>query len=171
MAESILITISDVQPYRRIDPKFNTDRFNAFAMEVQRTNLRNLLEEALYLDFFNNITDQKYIDLRDGKEYVYGSNTIKYYGLIPCLVYWWLAIATREGSLFHAGYGAVQFVNNPQQNFETSKEKESIAISYTETAQGYANDVIKYLNQNSSTYPLWPGDQETNQTNLMSFKL
>jgi hypothetical protein len=86
-------------------------------------------------------------------------------------VYWWMAIATREGEVFLANYGAVQFVNNQQQNFESAKEKERIAVQYMETAQDYANDMIKFLNNNSSDYPKWKGNKEQQSTQFVSFKL
>jgi hypothetical protein len=36
MAESALIEITDVQTYRRVDPKFDTTRFDAFEQETRR---------------------------------------------------------------------------------------------------------------------------------------
>jgi hypothetical protein len=172
MAEAILITITNVQDYRKIDPKFNQDRFDAFAMEAQRNALRGLLGDALYYAFMADArTSGIYKELLDGKSYTYNAQTIQYYGLIPLLCYWWLAIATREGDLFHSAYGAIQLVNNSQQSFETSREKERIAAGYMETAQKYANDTIKFLNQNATTYPLWLSNTEKNQTQFISFKI
>lgn len=172
MAEAALITISDVQTYRKIDPKTNSDKFDAYVNEVQRKNLRELFGDALYYAFMNDDRSAgAYKDLLDGKTYTYSSDTIKYYGLVPLLVYWWLAVATREGDMYNSAYGAVQFTNNPQQQFETSREKERIAAGYMETAQNYANDTIKFLSQNSSDYPLWIGGSEQNKTNFISFKI
>lgn len=173
MAETNLITISDVRNYRQVDEKFNAVRFGAFVTEVQRKNLRNLLGDALYLDFMNDArTSGKYADLLNGKEYTYDGQTIKYYGIKPALVYWWLALATREGDLFLSAVGAFNYSNNPQQNFESAKEKNSVAQSYQETAQGYANDIIKFLDTYSTTYPLWLSNSaEVNKSNFLSFRL
>jgi hypothetical protein len=173
MAETTLITITDVRTYRHVDPKFDTVRFAAFCQEVQRKNLRNLLGEALYKAFMDSdrLTGI-YKDLLDGKVYTFEGNQITYYGIKPALCYWWLAVATREGELFLGTVGAIQFVNNQQQSFESAKQKEAIAAGYIETAQGYANDVIKFLNENSSSYPLWEGDsEEINKSNFISFRL
>ena len=171
MAESSLITITDVQSYRKIDSKLNIDRFNAFLMDIQRTNLRGLFGDALYYAF---MADERasgvYKELLDGKTYTYNSETIEYYGLKPVLAYWWLAMVAREGDLFQSSYGAVQFNNNPQQSFETAREKERIAVGYMETAQKYANDVIKFLNTNSSNYPLWKNNSEKNPVNFVTFR-
>lgn len=171
MAESSLITITDVRTYRRVDAKITQEKFDSFVMDVQRKNLRNLLGSALYYDLFLSIEASKYTELRDGKTYTYSGETIQYYGLKPMLCYWWLSKYATEGDLFHSNVGAIQFSNNPQQNFETSKSKERVSAGYMDTAQGYANDVIKFLNQNSSTYPLWEGDKEQRNTQFFTFKL
>ena len=172
MAEIALITITDVRTYRQVDSKFDATRFASFVQEVQRKNLRGLLGDALYYAFMNDARATGiYANLLNGKTYDYGGNTVQYYGLKPMLCYWWLAIAAREGELFHANIGAVQFVNNPQNNFEVAKEKERIASGYMATAQDYANDVIKYLNQYSSTYPLWSSTEEKSSTQFITFKI
>lgn len=172
MAESILITVTDVNSFRQIDTKIDSTRFDAFAMDVQRANLRQLLGDALYYSFMADArTSGIYKDLLTGKDYLYSGNTIKYYGIKPTLCYWWLAMAAREGELFHSGYGAIELVNNNQQNFESSKNKERIAQGYMEKAQYYANDLIKFLNQNSDSYPLWMGGSEGNAVHFTTFKV
>ena len=172
MAESALITITDVRVYRQADSKFDTTRFNAFLTDVQRKNLRQLLGDTLYYDFMlDDRASGKYADLLNGKVYAVNGNNITYYGIKPVLVYWWLAMAVREGDLFHSQVGAIQLTNNTQQNYETAKEKEKIALGYMETAQEYANDAIQFLNANSTTYPLWIGDSEKNKTQFVSFKI
>lgn len=172
MAETQLITISDVSVYRKIDPKFNTDRFNAFVTDVQRKNLRGLLGDSLYYAFMNDSRASGiYKTLLDGTTYEYNSETIKYYGLKPCLCYWILAIMAREGDLFLSQHGAIQFTNNSQQNFENAKQKEQVAANYMETAAGYANDVIKFLNENASSYPLWNSGTEKNESNFTTFRI
>jgi hypothetical protein len=172
MAETILITITDVQAFRQVDAKFSVPRFESFCNDIQRNNLRGLLGDALYFAF---MADARllgaYAELLNGKSYLSNGNTIQYYGLKPLLCYWWLAIAARESDLFLSNVGPVQFSNNPQQNFETSREKERIATQYMETAQGYANDVIKFLNTNASTYPLWGSTKPTSEVNFLTFKV
>lgn len=171
MAESALISITDVQAYREIDPKLNSGRFNSFVMQAQRTNLRNLLGAALYFDFFANITAPKYVALRDGESYTLNGETIQFYGIKPALIYWWLAIDTREGDLFQSAYGAIQLVNNPQQNFESAKEKERIAAGYMVTANQYANDIVQYLDAKSTTFPLWKSVEKRSGTEFITFRI
>lgn len=172
MAETQLISINDIQTYRRIDPKFDVNRFNAFVTDVQRKNLRNLFGDALYYAFMNDArTGGIYYDLLTGKIYTYESNTIQFYGIKPFLCYCVLAILARESEMFISTYGAVEFVNNSQQSFEKSKEKERIAVGYMETAQYYANDVIQFLNEHSTSYPLWVINSEKKTTEFTTFKL
>ena len=88
MAEAALITISDVQTYRKIDPKIIQAKFDAYVNEVQRKNLRELLGDALYYAFMaDDRSAGIYKDLLDGKTYTYSGDTIQYYGLVPLLVY------------------------------------------------------------------------------------
>lgn len=172
MAETILITNADVQSYRRIDPNFETTRFNSFVMEIQRTNLRNLLGAAMYKDFFDKYPDGGvYDDLFNGKDYEYSGENIHYYGMIPILVYWWLALATREGELFLSNYGSVQFVENTQQNYQIAKEKERAATGYMQTSQNYVNDLIQFVNENSSDYPFWTYNKERKGIDFLTFKI
>lgn len=174
MAETILITNSNVQVYRSIDPTYETGRFNGFAMEAQRDNLRGLLGDSLYLDFFSgypHASGDKYEKLLNGDTYTISSQSIKYYGLKPLLVYWWLSIATREGDMFTANHGSIEFVDNPQQTYQRAKDRDRIADSYMQTAVQYSNDLVQYLNEKSSTYPLWCGKNEENPTDFLMFKV
>lgn len=172
MAETALITITDVTGYRSVDTKFDSTRFAAFVGEIQRINLRGLLGDSLYLAFMNSDRATGiYADLLNGKDYTYESETIHFYGLKPVLCYWWLSLAAREGDLFMSQVGAINLVNNPQQNFESAKQRDQVAIQYMQTAQQYANDVIKFLNENTLSYPLWKSTSEVSKTNFTTFKI
>ena len=172
MAETTLITVADVQTVRKISSSFDSGRFANFVNEAQRKNLRGLLGNALYYAFMNDArTSGIYKDLLDGKVYTYENQTIQYYGIKPYLSYIWLSIACREGDLFLANVGAIEFVNNSQQSFENSKSKDRIAAEYLQTAQGYGNDIIQFLNENASSYPLWENIEENNLTEFITFKI
>ena len=155
-----LINIQDVVKYRRIAPDFQQERFDAFLLQIQEINLRQFLGSQLYKLLIDAYPDNggNYSKLIDGCNYTYNGETINYFGLKPVLVYWWLAIATREGEMFLSDYGAVEFVNNTQQNYEKSKAAERIATSYMQTAENYLKDVVKYLSDNRSTYPSYSGN-------------
>lgn len=172
MAETQLITISDLTSYRKIDPKFNTDRFNSFVNSVQRKNLREIFGDALYYDFMNDDrTSGKYKTLVDGESYTYSNQTINYYGLKPLLSFWVLALIARESDLYLSQHGAIVFTENTQQPFVNAKQKDRVAAGYMEEATAYENDLIQYLNANVNTYPLWDGGIESNENEMISFKI
>lgn len=174
MTESNLISVSDVQEYREISSNIKDERFKAFEMEVIQTNLKQLLGEPLYFAFFNDFSGgapqtQKYVDLLDGKEYEYSGDTIQYHGLKPFIIFHWLAIFAREGDLFQASYGNVNFPSSQQQTFQLSKDKDKIQINFLSKATEFGNEIIKFLNENHSDYDLWDGDSEksSEQHNLI----
>ena len=169
--DRLLINIEDVRKYRDIDPKYDLERFNGFLMDIQRRNLRDLLGAGLFRDFMQNSTQTKYTELLSGKSYEYDGETIDFYGLVPVLVYWILAKMTREGDIFQANYGSVEFVNNPQQNYQAAKMKEAIAQDYMISASEYENEVIRFLDENQSTYTLWDTKKETTGLQFTTFKL
>ena len=167
MAEIALITVTEVKQYREISHRWtdNETRFNAFVMEVQRRNLRELLGESLYYAFMNDDrTSGIYAELLNGKEYTYDGDTISFYGVKPFIIYHWLAIEVNAGDLFHSAYGNISFNNNPQQNFVPAKNAKEEVRRYQENAVMYANDIRQFLNEFSSTYPLWEGDYHRPQT-------
>jgi len=172
MAETQLITIADLSIYRKIDPKFDQTRFNSFVNSVQRNNLRDLFGDALYYAFMNDDrTSGVYKVLLDGESYTYNSNTIQYYGLKPALCFWVLALIARESDMYLSGYGAIQFMDNVQQQFTGSKQKEIIAAGYNEQAEKYANDIKQYLNEKYTNYPLWDFKPESNESSFTTFKI
>lgn len=165
--ERLLITINDIRKYHDLDPNYDEERFNGFLRVIQQRNLKSLLGDALYLDLMTNHTQVIYTNLINGEQYTYGNETIEYFGLKPVLCHWWLGDVTRKGEAFLTNYGSVEFVNNFQQQFQGARLKEAIASEFMRTASDYANDVIQYLDEKSSSYPLWdskpkePGTQFT----------
>lgn len=171
MAETQLISLDDVQEYRQVDPKYDVNRFNTYVNSVQRRNLRDLLGDAMYYAFMeDDRSSGKYKELLDGKTYAYSGDTITYYGLKPALCFWVLALMARESDMYMAEHGAITFVDNPQQNFQSAKSNERTAQLYMEEATSYANEIIKYIGENSSTYTLWESEAQVNESSITSFK-
>jgi len=77
-----IITISDVRTIRDVDATYSEDRFTGYLNEIQDIYLKQLLGDALWYDFFNNIGDAKYQTLIDGETYTYSSETIYYPGSV-----------------------------------------------------------------------------------------
>lgn len=163
MAAKIILKKADVEVYRNISANFNQERFDAFAFEVQQTQLRELLNDALYYKLYNDLSalgvpqNAPYINLVDGTTYEYNNETIQYFGLKPFLVYHWLSVNLREGDLFQSEYGNIQYSDNPQDNMTKSSQKTIDAISgnYMKNVTSYRNNITRFLNENQSDYEEW----------------
>lgn len=169
----ILITIDDVKEHRKISGLTDPEEFSAFARDAQRVNLRDLFGLDMYYDFFNDFAggvpqSQEYLDLLNGVIYEYNDEDIEYLGLKPYLSFLWLYLYTLEGDNKHTSYGSATFVNNPQQHFTGSSTslKQENAANYKERAVIYRNDIIRFLSENSSSYPLWNGASQQDRTSM-----
>lgn len=158
MAETQLITITDVRGYRDISANMDTARFNNYVTDIQRNHLRKLMGHAMYYDFWSKYPDSGvYDDLVNGATYEYGGNTIQYYGLKPYLCYLFLSVFIIEGDTFHVDYGNAIFTDNPQDHLvrQPYRNREEIRDYYISQANGYKCEITDFLNNNSSDYPLW----------------
>ncbi len=158
----------DVNLYRKISSNYDQDRFNAFALTIQETQLRELLGDALYKLLINDCDvngvpqSQPYINLVNGIDYTYEGNTIEYYGLKPFLAYHWLKESVREGDLYHSDYGNIVFSDNPQDNMTklSGKDRDRISAAYMTFVTSYRNNIVQYLNENDNLFPTWEGKDE-----------
>lgn len=163
MAAKIILKKADVEVYRNISANFDQDKFNSFALEVQRTQLREFLNDVLYFALINDLTAggvpaaQRFTDLVDGVEYEFNNDDIQCFGLKAVLSYHWLALNVREGDIFQADYGNLQYSDNPQDNMTKISQKtiDRISSGYMENVISYKNNVAQFLNEKSSTYPEW----------------
>jgi hypothetical protein len=162
MAEVSLVTRAEVNAYLSISVNKDETRFNTFINRVQKNNLRKLLGDAMYYDLFQNVTDintiaAPYGDLVNGKSYTYQGNTIQYYGLKPYISFLYGINILYEGDNFHADYGNAMFVDNPQDHLGASsfRAKQEIRRGYEEEANYYKCEIMKFLQENLTTYTLW----------------
>ena len=158
MAETQLITITNVRSYADLDPKYDSDRFDIYVTSVQRNYLRNLMGEEMWYDFWQKYPDAGvYDDLVNGKDYTYGANNITYYGLKPWLSFLVLSRITLEGDFFQSDYGNNMFGNDPQSYITRAdnKIKSDMHAFYMTESSRYREDIIKFITDNSSDYPLW----------------
>ena len=168
MAAKIILKKADVEVYRNISANFNQAKFDAYAVDIQRVPLRELLNDVLYNALINDLTvggipnTERFTKLVDGEEYEYNGDNIEYFGLKPFLSYHWLGLNIREGDYFQADYGNIQFSDNPQDNMTKISQKtiDRINSAYMKYVTSYRNNIAQYLNENSSTYPEWKGKTE-----------
>lgn len=163
MAKKIILKLADIQVYSDVSDNFNPDRLARFATRAQETQLRELLDDALYNKLINDLDasgvpqTQKYIDLVDGKEYTYDGETVEYFGLKPFLTFHWLGLNIREGDIYMSDYGSINFDDNPQDNMTKVSQKtiDRANSSYIQEAISYRNNITRFLNENSDDYPEW----------------
>lgn len=162
--EKILISKEDVNDIRAFSDTFDKGKFDAWVKDIQRTQLSQILGKSLWTDMFNNLTDAKYITLIDGEQYLNTENElINYFGLKPFIIYHFLALFMSEGALSFSNTGAQTF-NEEQSTLATA---EGIRNRYKEQAVQVGNDVITYLEDNSTTYPLWKSRARNNRTDFV----
>lgn len=123
--------------------------------EVENSDLKTLLGASLLLDIQTNPTDAKYINLLDGKTFANSAgNNIQFRGLRYMLSYMNFGKYVAESHFADTFTGMVQKNRNESTALSSGdirraqKDAQDIALSDFE--------IMKiYLNDNSSTYPLW----------------
>ena len=155
-----LLTQERLSQTRKISKTFNSDRFNSFEKEARDVHLRLLLGDALYSDLISNSTDEKYVTLLNGEDYVNSQgDTVIFYGLLEYLSYAWLYINAVEGDDFQSNIGTVNF--NQQNQFTQRPGGKSYTLKkYQDSMIIYKNNSIDYLNVKNNTYQLWEGNNK-----------
>lgn len=165
MAEILLITKENIDYYEYISEQMQTKRLEAYMRSTQRLTLRELLGRPLYRDLFENVTDIDTIDapydaLVNGEEYeIISGEPIKFYGLKPFLCHSTLCVILARNNFRITDYGNMGFSNDPQSylNKSSKTDKNDAAESFRMSAIDYRNDIVDYLNEKYSDFPLWNG--------------
>ncbi len=65
----------------------------------------------------------------------------------------------REGNVRQADYGNIVFDDNPQDNMQSVSQRQidRVDAHLKTNVVSYRNNIVKYLNENSTTYPEWDG--------------
>jgi hypothetical protein len=98
--------------------------------------------------------DNKYIKLLNGYTYTKDSEIINFNGLRPFIAWKLLAIFVADGNLKHSDTGNFS-ITSPNFDRPTSAEINAAKATYLQNSTREENNIIDYLNENSSTYPLW----------------
>lgn len=149
-----LLTITKLKNYENASGSINPTTFAAWLKRVEERDLRPFLGDDLYYALINSGCESGiYKDLVDGKTYTNNKgNNIYYFGLEPYIAYKILAIWASNGNIKLTNVGAREFIG---ENYDRSKDNQILAKEYLSTAQQYANNIIDFLNDNSTTYELW----------------
>ena len=159
--ETPIIKIDDILNFRQIDRQINTDNLNGHIIGAQREQLADLLGAGFYNALIT--TPASYIDLIEGETFTNSQGeTAQYFGLKPFLVFHTLSSLLNDNNLKISDTGNDNFLDSTFQK-ASSGEIRDAKQDYTSTANVYRSNIIEYLDQNRSTYPLWRSKQKNNQ--------
>ena len=156
MAEQ-LVNKNDFELYKPIPPTLNFESFVPVILRVQRGWVRDAIGEALYYDVYTNPTTGSNPALISGGAYSYQGNTIAFYGLKPAIVLYAYASYIKHNDFKLTLSGNKKNTANASEN----QTLDGVMREYDSTlseAQGYMREVLRYLEQNQSSFPLWKSD-------------
>jgi len=159
MVEAYLITQDDVMKFFAM-ADIPQGRFDPHIIKAQDLDLRPILNDALYYDFltkFNTSGDAMYSayqNLLNGTTYTYGNQTIEYPGIKPMLCSYTLARFIPMNQINVTRYGVVSKVNPQSTPVDQSQIKYTVDTLRADAVK-YQADVIKFLSNNVTTYPLY----------------
>ena len=110
-------------------------------------------------------TENKYIKLLNGESYTKDSETIQYNGLRPFISWKLLAIFVTDGTIKHSDTGNFS-ITSPNFQRPSSAEINASKSTYLSNSTREENHIIDYLNEKSTTFPLWDSKGNENIENF-----
>jgi hypothetical protein len=159
MIDKLLITQDDIKIYRPT-AELDEARISPFILEAQNIDLNPVLNNALFLDFLDKFDDtegsdySKYNELLFGKRWTYNGNTEYFRGVRPMLAYFALSRFVINNPLNVTRFGIVKKVVS-QSEVATPQEIKMLVSNLDSCAITYQNDVMRFLCNNTTTYPLY----------------
>lgn len=151
-----LLTIEDILEFRKFTYADNAiDDIDKLIVEAQENELKNFLGQPLYYDLLRNSTLQKYKDLWQGKEYTDITNfLIEFRGLRAVCAYYSLAKIYQSKLIIDTETGFV-VKTNPYGTPASNKSIQDVIADLMNVAGTYQNDVIRYLINFNTDFPMW----------------
>ena len=145
---------------------------NPQILQVQRTELAPFLGNAFYFDLVNNIADQKYIDLLDGKSFVNcEGNTAFFYGIKYILAWRLYVVMLNSANLHLTRAGSRRMQGQVETESYNQKQLNQVINNANSKAIFYENNTIDYLNENKETYPFWEDCHSVSSNTSISFHI
>lgn len=154
-----LITQEDIRRYRPT-AELDEARIQPSIIEAQNNDLKPVLNNAFFYDFITKFDDSadamyaKYQSLLNGKEWTYNANLEQFNGVMPMLCYFALARFVESNPFHVTRFGFTKKVVT-QSEQALPEEIRIMTNSLRSTAISYQNDVIRFLENNPSDYPLY----------------
>lgn len=166
MIATKLITLANIQAVKSISLNINESKqLNPYILEAQNFDLRELLGDTFYLDLIADFpTLTKYSLLFNGGQYTYQNENYYVDGIKQFLVYSTYARYIVNSGVISTATGMVAKTN---QYSEKVDEKTIMRLS-TQARSGATfceENIVKFLERNKSTYPLYKCDNNGKFTN------
>lgn len=158
-----LLTISQQNTIKSIrlnwakEKKVSTNKtnFEKLQEEIENNELMKLLGSAFLYDIQQNPTDQKYIDLLDGKEFIdCDGNPNRFRGIKYQLAYYNYAQYLSESTYQDTYTGLIEKNRNETQTASAGVMKNQ-QKRWREIGLNDFELMKEFLNENYETYPLW----------------
>lgn len=150
-----LITIADIRTYcKDVSTHLDDNAVNPYIIEAQVVELRNLMGVKFFSLFMSEITEQRMIDIRDGKTYQIDEIEINYQGLKPFLAYHAYARLIQKHGMQVTRFGLVQ----KESEYSSNVDSKTVATHATDArtiARVYEDDFKLFMEENADTYPEW----------------
>ncbi len=146
----MLIDKTEIAKHRELSRGVRDDKINPYIQDAEMLDLKPLIGSELFYDMSENRTDAKYVALLEPVEY-------KHQGLNKVLSLFAYARYVLFGSFTDTAFGFVQ--KSTQDSQPVGNEfKRNIHTKDKQAAMSYLSEVIKYIEDNKSDYPLWGKD-------------
>ena len=156
----LIIAPTNIYEFRPLAKDIPSDRILPYIQEAQQLDLKQLLGDALWLDFltrFDQSLDAKYAayqELLVGSIYTYGEIQIENPGLIGYMSYMTLARFYANNQVNATKYGLVQKLNDQSQPLD-SKAVQAAITELRSNALALQVDIVKFLTNNGASFPLY----------------
>ena len=177
--ETYLINETNFQSFRLVGNDIDPESLDPYILEAQYFDLRPILNDAFYADFLLRVKLTAdglftvYQELLNGKDYTVDGVKVRFPGIIPFLVYMAFGRFVIQHPVQVTRFGLVT-KNNDQSTPADPAMIKMKALAAKDNAGGYQLEIIKFLDELSSTYPLWDSEGKSgnvfNNTGIQFFK-
>jgi hypothetical protein len=113
-------------------------------------------------------SDSKYMKLLNGTVYDYCGDEIDYFGLRPFLIWHFLSSYITDGDLKQSDAGNTNIFDNTFTQASTN-DKKFAKDSYLQNSSSMFNDIVQFLDENTTVYTKWKSTKSKDTVNKYSF--
>lgn len=162
MTETLLISQTDLQDVKAIPASVTFNRLAPYILQAQWFDIREQLGDVFYTDMMLNYSSTPYNTLLRGGQYSdANSNVINFLGMYYAICYYAYSKFILNQQIAVTSFGVVQKTNE----FSQGIDSKTIALQANQSilsGDALMNDVKKYLDMNTTLFPLWSA-QSCNQ--------